>query len=492
MEPVTAIPPPPTDARPDFGRLLMDVALQFGATLDLERLLPTVLTRITELIHAERALFALFDEQGRVQRAVVHNLQWDGPHTPLPVSQSLISEVLEKGEAVVVADASRDSEMAARQSVRIHGLRFMVGIPVHGRGRVIGVLYTDSRAGVISDLSAELEMLTAVSRLVGTAVENARLFEEQLFRHRLLGKMVHDFRSPLAGMRALTEMMPMIDDVPAEVVELAGELLIGCDRMERMMENALELSSIDHGHRVPAPRALDLLESVPRHVRQLSTAARQKDVQLVLNLPEVLPTVETVPDQLWIVVDNLLFNAIKHAARNTVVTIEARLRSDAGPPEALARSTGLASALFEREAHLEPSPGALFVEVSVHNFGPPISPQLMARLFTDYTRGGERTGGVRSTGLGLSIVDQCVRHLGGSVWVESSQAQGTWFTFSLPTEVDAGHLPVPNSPLPHTRATVPLTPLTTVQTARAIARSNDSSLGLDAEPTSSDRMPDES
>jgi hypothetical protein len=116
----------------------------------------------------------------------------------------------------------------------------------------------------------------------------------------------------------------------------------------------------------------------------------------------------------------------------------------------------------------------------------------MARLFTDYTRSGERTGGVRSTGLGLSIVDQCVRHLGGSVWVESSQAQGTWFTFSLPTEVDAGHLPVPNSPLPHTRATVPLTPLTTVQTARAIARSNDSSLGLDAEPTSSDRMPDES
>ena len=73
--------------RPDPGKLLLEIALQFGATIDLDRLLPLVLARITELFSAERALFALFDPKGAIYEAVVHNLIWDGLPAPLPISE---------------------------------------------------------------------------------------------------------------------------------------------------------------------------------------------------------------------------------------------------------------------------------------------------------------------------------------------------------------------------------------------------------------------
>ena len=64
---------------------LLEVALQFGSTLSLERLLPLVLDRVTAVLDAERALFAILDASGQIERAVVHNLEWEGPGHPLPV-----------------------------------------------------------------------------------------------------------------------------------------------------------------------------------------------------------------------------------------------------------------------------------------------------------------------------------------------------------------------------------------------------------------------
>lgn len=442
----------------DGGRLLMEIALQFGATLDLERLLPLVLERITELLNAERSLFALFDERGQVTQAVVHNLEWPDPDAPLPVSQSLLNEVLEKGEAVVVADANRDVDVSARQSVRLLGLRFMTGVPVHGRGRVVGVLYTDSRAEAVRDLSAELEMMNALARLVGTAIENARLFEEQRFRHVLLGKMVHDFRAPLTVMRAYGDYLNEVS-VEQEVQGAAADIRVVTEQMERMMENALELSSIDGGARAVRPQALDLVSALPEHVRLLAAYARARDIGIVTDLAPDLPPVHTLPEEVWIALDNLVFNAIKHARGGSQITVSGTLRNDRGPASAQCRQSNSAAALFEREAHLQATPGSLFVELAVHNTGAPIPEDLQARLFRQFVRGALTTGGVKNTGLGLSIADQCVRHLGGVIWVESSAAAGTTFRFTLPTDVEVSGVQRQQTPLP-SRDTVPLTPVT--------------------------------
>jgi signal transduction histidine kinase len=423
-----------------YARILMDVAAQFGATLDLDRLLPLVLDRMTELLQAERALFALFDTLGRVERAVVRNLEWAGPGHPLPVSSSLIDEVRSTERAVVVADAQSDVQFQSRQSVQILGLRFMVGVPVHVDGRVGGVLYVDSRAGagVVRDLKDDLELLGGLARLVGTAVENARLFEEQRYRTHLLAQLVHDFRTPLSIISANAEMLTLQEGAdPDEQLEMAGDIAASAQRMSRMVDNTLELARIDVGAASPQPELVDLGAAVPRHLRALEMVARRFGVELVARIPDGLPHVHTVPDRLWIILDNLLFNALKHAREGTTITLSLEQRDDAGPPDALARPADEAS-LFRRLAPLVPRPASKFVEVTVHNQGEPIPPPLMARIFEAYVRGGDAQAGFRSTGLGLAIVDQCARYLGGTVWVRSSARAGTAFSFTLPTSIHAG------------------------------------------------------
>jgi signal transduction histidine kinase len=118
------------------------------------------------------------------------------------------------------------------------------------------------------------------------------------------------------------------------------------------------------------------------------------------------------------------------------VRVTTRARPDAAPSWALKRTRSAAAAQFRRVVPLRPRAGAHFVEVEVANQGRPIPPAQLEALFDPYARGAKSAGGHKSTGLGLSSVDELVRHLGGHVWVASDEA-GTRFTFTLPTAVDA-------------------------------------------------------
>ncbi len=88
-----------------------------------------------------------------------------------------------------------------------------------------------------------------------------------------------------------------------------------------------------------------------------------------------------------------------------------------------ARCTGWLSARWE-EAQLV---------FAVRDEGSGLGPEEQARLFTAFGRGGaKKTGGERSTGLGLAIARLVVEAHGGRIWVESPPGKGATFLFALP------------------------------------------------------------
>ena len=417
---------------------LLEVALQFGSTLSLERLLPLVLDRVTAVLDAERALFAILDVDGEVERAVVHNLEWEGPGHPLPVSQGLIEKVVKTNDTVFVADAQADSSFSSRRSIQALAVRFMVGVPVHFEGRIGGVLCVDSKSAAASAASEELELLTALARLVGTALENARLFEEQQFRMNLLSQMAHDFRVPLSVVTMNTRLLAqLLEDGNEEVQEAISDAAASSCRMSRMVENTLELARVESSTDPVEITAVDLSVELPRHVNQLRAMTEPQGLRLQPSVEAHLPKAWTVLDWVWIVLDNLVFNAIKHATHQSTVEIRLALREDRGPVAALERPFEDAISLFRRKRGVSPPLGCDFLEITVHNRGPAISKDLLPRLFTPFSLYERSAKNVRNTGLGLAIVDQCVRHLGGVVWVESTVTEGTSFTFTLPAQADA-------------------------------------------------------
>ncbi len=414
---------------------LLEVALQFGSTLSLERLLPLVLDRVTAVLDAERALFAILDASGQIERAVVHNLEWEGPGHPLPVSHGLIEKVVATNDTVFVADAQSDNSFKSRRSIKALAVRFMVGVPVHFEGRIGGVICVDSKSVAASEAAGEMQLLTALARLVGTALENARLFEEQQFRMHLLSQMAHDFRVPLSVVTMNTRLLAQrVQSEREEILEAISDTAASSCRMSRMVENTLELARVESSQAPTEAGAVDLSVELPRHINQLRAMTEPLGLRLQPAVEPELPKAWTVLDWVWIVLDNLVFNAIKHADHQSVIQIGMRLREDRGPMSATMRPFEDVINLFRRKEGVSPPIGCGFAEISVHNRGPSIPEDRLSRLFTPFSLYERSAKNVRNTGLGLAIVDQCVRHLGGVVWVESSSADGTTFTFTIPTE----------------------------------------------------------
>ena len=73
------------------------------------------------------------------------------------------------------------------------------------------------------------------------------------------------------------------------------------------------------------------------------------------------------------------------------------------------------------------------VQIRIHDEGPGLSEEDMAKLFGKFARLSARpTAGEQSTGLGLSIVKKLVEAMNGKVWCESELGKGATFIVELP------------------------------------------------------------
>ncbi|MBI5512944.1 MAG: GAF domain-containing sensor histidine kinase [Deltaproteobacteria bacterium] len=428
---------------PGETALLLEVALEFGRATSLDTLLQLVLARVTHFLDAERALFALFDRHHRLERAVVHNLDWPGPPAKLPVSCSVLERVLTSLEPQFIPDAAHDAEFRSYQSVRFHNIRFALAVPVPVDEAVTGVIYADSRARVQPDLRRRLKLLEALASLVSMAVANARLHDERRFRARFLSMVVHNLRAPLAVLQVNSDVLQVIarqeppQDGPQEapragLQQLSDEMASGVRRITHLIRDAQRLSE-PSGREETAP--VDVQAYLSEHLRGLATVACAQRIALRLAPSAALPAVETFPRRLDIVLDNLVLNAIKYAREGSEVELHVAAHEDPGPPDALARPFDDAALLFARVEPLVPAEGTSWVRVSITNEGPPIEAALHPTLFADNPPRERLQRGFVSSGLGLSIVHQCMRHLGGAVWLERSDEARTTFVFALPARL---------------------------------------------------------
>jgi signal transduction histidine kinase len=422
------------DTRTKEARILLEVALQFGSTLDLDGLLKLVIERLAELMDAERALCALFDDDGQVGKAVLHNMEWPGPGSRLPVSQGVIARAVATRAPVLVSDAFEDEQLQTHASILIFRLRLIAAAPIVSQGRVVGVLYADSQLRGLASVGEKRDLMDALSRLVGTAVENTRLFDEQRYRAQLLAQFVHDFRSPLAVIMTNAGLLADALEDGGGLRAMSTDVLASTRRMLRMIDSTLELARADVGAAAPRPERIDIVAAVRAQVGPLEIVARQVKLAIEVRAPAALPSVETVPDRLGVVIDNLVFNAFKHAAPRSTVTVELALRDDAGPAHPQ-RASALSPSLFRRVPPLVPQPDSPFVEVSVHNEGAPIPESVQGAMFTPFVRAESAVRGYKSTGLGLSIVEQCVQNFGGRVWIRSTEGEGTRVSFTVPARL---------------------------------------------------------
>ncbi len=199
----------------------------------------------------------------------------------------------------------------------------------------------------------------------------------------------HELRSPLASLRTQLEVAAAVDGRDT------GDLLLEVDRMTRLVDDLLLLARVDDA--VPRRRVpVDLAELLPTTLTRY--AARRVPVELVISPAPVLLADR---DALVRVVENLLDNAVRHAAWGVWV--------------------GLGAA----------ADGA--VRLTVTDDGPGIPEADRDRVFGRFTRlAASRDRDSGGSGLGLAIVGELVAQHGGTVTLGDAEPQGLRVIVTLP------------------------------------------------------------
>lgn len=159
---------------------LYDVSTRLAETLDLQKLLNSVMDAIIELTNAERGFIMLIEEpSGNLDIATARNFE-KSTITGLSaeISQTVVERAVATGETILTSNAQEDTRFADFQSVVGYQLRSIMCVPLRARGRIIGAAYVDNRFMSSVFGQQDLELLVTFINQASLAIDNARLFTQ--------------------------------------------------------------------------------------------------------------------------------------------------------------------------------------------------------------------------------------------------------------------------------------------------------------------------
>ena len=219
----------------------------------------------------------------------------------------------------------------------------------------------------------------------------------------------HELKTPLAILSGVIETLqgPAKDDPEAreKFLTLMAEQTA---HMTGLVQNLLKLAHMQQAlsNETEAVLVEELLTSL---VDDFGLRAQKAGKKILLE-KEKLPRLMANRADLYHLFQNLLDNALKYGAEGKDITVKAFLKNASVPTD-------------QNE----------WIVVSIHNWGPPLTPDEQERLFDRFYRVNS-TQKVEGTGLGLSIAQQLAQKYDGLITVESSLEKGTIFTVSFPLE----------------------------------------------------------
>lgn len=300
------------------------------------------------------------------------------------------------GEPVIVASNSTIS------------LEWLI-LPVRAGEETLAALGIRSRAierddrRLLEAFASQLALAFERTDLTET-LEAARLATEtEKLRSALLSSVSHDLRTPLVSIIGAASTLaeggdrytePMRQDL-AETIREEGE------RLDRYVQNLLDMTRLSHGALRPKCVASDLLEIIGNARRRLRS--NLAPFRVVVSLPDSMPLIDVDPVLIEQLLVNVLDNAAKYAPENSEILLSGHAEST-------------------------------WLKLAISDQGPGIPAQARSDVFEMFyrvTAGDTQRAG---TGLGLAIARGIVDAHGGDIYVQATNPDesGTTIVFRLP------------------------------------------------------------
>lgn len=300
-------------------------------------------------------------------------------------------------------------EPAGRGSDTLPAARWFILPLVAGERRlgVLGIAYEDDGQLARTDR----RLLDALMDQIALALERLRLTEDlaatqlatetERLRTTLLNSVSHDLRTPLVTIIGAAGHLVDSDLPPKARRDLAENIREEGERLDRYVQNLLDMTRLGHGALKPRLAPQDVAEIVGGARARMTSVLRGHEVRsdIAPGLPLILADAVLLEQ----VLVNILDNAGKYAPEGTEISIAAQQKGDR-------------------------------IEISVTDRGQGIPPADQARVFDMFYRvaGGDRQRA--GTGLGLAICKGLVEAMGGTIRAETSwpDGSGTRIVLSFP------------------------------------------------------------
>ena len=294
---------------------------------------------------------------------------------------------------LILGRADAGAEADGRYPLVAGGRR--VGTLELGRSRRFGAA---APARVLPALASLLAVAIDREELAREALEAETLRRSDAMKTAILRAVSHDLRSPLMAIltsaSALARRDFDLDEV--ERAELLETVLMEARRLDRLVDNLLDLSRLQAGAAEPESALIAVDDLVVGALESLGADS----VRVHVTLPDEAPAVRVDAHQLQRALVNLLENALKYSPPDEPVSVRVSATSSD-------------------------------VLVRVIDRGAGVPAGELSRIFSPFQRGTVGTA-VAGAGLGLAIAQGFAEVNDGRVWAESHAGQGATFVLSLP------------------------------------------------------------
>ncbi len=240
--------------------------------------------------------------------------------------------------------------------------------------------------------------------------------EEELIKlnslkSELLRRTSHELKTPLVSIKGFSELLLTVhrEKLDDYVLATIREIKLGCERLENLIQDILKTAELESESVELKKSEEDLSFLIKLCVRELQGLTRLRNHEINLDIHDKLIT-KFEPDQIHLVLSNLINNAIKYTPSNGKIQIKSAITDD-------------------------------YILISIEDNGIGVTSEEKKRLFTQFGKIERYGQGLDiisdGSGLGLFITKKIIELHGGTIRVKSKgRNKGSTFYFTLPIITD--------------------------------------------------------
>ena len=378
---------------------LIEISRVLNSRLEIQPLLQDIISIATDLTDTDASSVLLVDSKSGdlFFEAATGIKKYEVERVAVP-KESIAGWIVENNLPLVINDVTKDPRWSQKVDDAAGWVtRSILGVPLRVKDKVIGAIEVLNKKGGQLFSEDDLSTLTTMAAQAAVAIENTRLFQQS----DQIADVVHELRTPLTSIVGYSKLLLTTELDKAIRNQFLEVINREAMRLGDMVNDFLDLARLESGRARLAYKLVDMLKVIDDTVAVIQPQAKERELELVLDLPPALPPITGDEKRMNQVMLNLASNAVKYNRDGGQIRITASVSEKT-------------------------------IRIAVEDYGRGVRLEDMDKLFDKFRRIEESEGSAKGTGLGLPITKQLVELHGGQMDVTSEWGVGSTFTFKLP------------------------------------------------------------